>query len=65
MKMTVVLENGNRTVVEQLMLGETRKDFRAAISDMACRIELATFGPPGPVEAMTLEDIQVGFGNNA
>jgi hypothetical protein len=62
MKVMVAVEIGNRTVTEQhLVPGNTRKDWRAAISDIACRIELGTYGPPGPVDDMTAEDPPVAF----
>ena len=64
MKVTVLLEMGGRTVSEQhLIAGNSRKDWRAAISDIACRIELGTYGPPGPVEAMTQEDGPANYSN--
>ena len=60
MKLTVALEMGNRTVCEQIMLGETRQEFRDAISGLACRLELSTYGPPGPVDEMSAEDKPAG-----
>jgi hypothetical protein len=61
MKVTVALEVGDRVVVEQAVLPDTRQGWRSAISNIACQVELSTFGPPGPVEAMTLEDGPVRF----
>lgn len=63
MKVTVTVDMGNRTVVEQQLLGDTRKDWRAAISDIACRIELSTYGAPGPVPEMTAEDRPRSYAN--
>jgi hypothetical protein len=62
MKATVALEIGNRQVVEQLAVdADNRQTFRNMMSEMACRIELATFGPQGPVAEMTAEDKPVFF----
>jgi hypothetical protein len=61
MKVTVAMEVGNRVVAEQLVFENTRQAFRDAIGEMACRMELATFGPPGPVQDMTAEDRPIGF----
>ena len=62
MRVTVMLEMGTRTATEQHTLSSTaRKDWRQAIGDIACRMELATYGPPGMVEEMTAEDQPVLF----
>jgi hypothetical protein len=46
MKITVVVELGTRTVVEQILTPEDfRGDYRAAITEAVTRIELSTFGP--------------------
>lgn len=46
MKLTVIVEIGSRTVVEQLTTQEDfRGDFRNAITECASRVELSTFGP--------------------
>jgi len=64
MKVAVCLEIGGRTVTEvHTIPGTARKDWRATISDIACRIELGTFGPPGPVEEMTAEDNPANYAN--
>lgn len=64
MKATVTLEMGGRTVVEQVVIpGVARKDWRAAISDIACRVELSTYGSPGPVPDMTAEDLPRSYAN--
>jgi hypothetical protein len=60
-QITVAVQFGNRTAVEQLMVpGESRQDWRNAINSLAARIELSTFGPAGPVEAMAAEDKPLG-----
>jgi hypothetical protein len=61
MKLTVTLELPGRTQCEQVVVGDTRQSFRDAMSTAAVRMELATFGPPGPVEEMTREDPPVHF----
>ena len=59
-----MLEIGGRTVSEaHIVAGNTRKDWRGTISDIACRIELSTFGPPGQVEEMTAEDPPANYAN--
>jgi hypothetical protein len=46
MRITVALEIGERTVVEQLTTTEDfRGDYRGAIQQIAGRIELGTYGP--------------------
>lgn len=61
-KMTVAVEMGGRTVVEQVQIpGHSRKDFRAVISDIACRLELSTYGQPGPVPEMSADDMPRSF----
>jgi hypothetical protein len=61
MKLSVALEMGGRTVCEQLVVpGDTRADFRGAINNIAARLELSTYGPPGPVQEMTAEDKPAG-----
>jgi len=66
MKLTVTVEMGGRTACEVVMIpGNARKDWRAAISDVACRIELGTYGPPGPVPDMTAEDQPRSYANHA
>lgn len=46
MRITVVVEIGGRTVMEQLTTSEDfRGDYRAAISEAVTRIELSTYGP--------------------
>jgi hypothetical protein len=45
-KITVVVEIGERTVVEQVTTKEDfRGDYRTAITEAVTRIELSTFGP--------------------
>jgi hypothetical protein len=45
-KITVAVEIGERTVVEQMTTKEDfRGDYRAAITEAVTRIELSTFGP--------------------
>lgn len=64
MKVTVTIEMGGRTVCEQqLVPGTARKDWRATISDMACRLELGTYGAPGSVPDMTAEDQPRSYAN--
>lgn len=46
MKVTVALEVENRVVVEQATVMDARQAWRDVMSDIACRIELGTFGPP-------------------
>lgn len=65
MKVSVALEVGNdRVAVEQKMFADTRSGFRDAMSEIACRMELATFGPPNPVEEMAAEDRPITFRGN-
>jgi hypothetical protein len=46
MKVTVIVEIGERTVVEQITRKESfRGDYRSAIAECAGRVELSTFGP--------------------
>ena len=46
MKVTVLVEIGERTVVEQLITSENlRGDYRQAVAECASRVELSTFGP--------------------
>jgi hypothetical protein len=61
MQVTVALQIGGRTVVEQAQVVETRGGWRLAMTDIACRIEMATFGPPCPVEEMAMEERPVNF----
>jgi hypothetical protein len=57
MKLMVTVQVGNRQMIEILDdIPDSRHGWRDAINEMASRIELSTFGPPGPVEEMTLED---------
>jgi hypothetical protein len=64
MKVVVLLEIGGRTVSEQhIVAGNSRKDWRATISDIACRIELGTYGPPGSVAEMANEDPPASYAN--
>lgn len=66
MKLTVTLEMGGRSVVEQVVIpGTTRRDWRAAISDVACRMELSTYGQPGQVFEMAQDDQPRSFANQA
>jgi hypothetical protein len=60
----VALELPNRVAVEQMMFDDTRQGFRNAMTEVACRMELATFGPPNPVAEMAAEDRPVGFRGN-
>lgn len=57
MKLTVALEIGKRTVVEQIETDEDfRGDFRRAITEAASRIELATYGPQLTQEGMNFDE---------
>jgi hypothetical protein len=45
-KVTVIVEIGNRTVTEQLTTeADYRGDYREAASECVSRVELSTFGP--------------------
>ena len=61
MRITTTVEVGNRVVVERVTAPDTRKGWRDAANEMICRLELSTFGPPGPVDAMTNEDRPISF----
>jgi hypothetical protein len=62
MKAMVTVQIGTRQVMEvREDVPETRQAWRELMSDLCCRIEIATFGPPGPVEEMTLEDRPFSF----
>lgn len=46
MKVTVLVEIDDRTVVEQIITKENmRGDYRNAVGQCASRVELSTFGP--------------------
>jgi hypothetical protein len=63
MKVVIAVEVDGRTITEQRMVNiENRGAFRTIIGDMACRMELSTYGPPGVVAEMAGEDQPIGLG---
>jgi hypothetical protein len=57
MKVTVLVELGERTVVEQITTKEDfRGDYRRAISECASRVELSTFGPQLSAEGHNFDE---------
>jgi len=65
MRILVAAQIGGRNVTETVEVpNETRQAFRMAIGDIACRLELSTYGPPSPVEEMTMEDQPVNLGQS-
>ena len=64
MKVTVAVEIGGRTVVESVTIPEhQRMHFRGIMSDIACRLELSTYGPPNAVPEMAAEDMPRSYAN--
>ena len=58
MKITVVMEMGGRTVVEQITTQEDfRGDYRAAVGECATRIELGTYGPQNQQEGFAFDPV--------
>ena len=58
MKITVVVEMGDRTVVEQVTTQEDyRGDYRAAVRECVTRIELGTYGPQQSQEGMAFDPV--------